>query len=245
MREQYALGTMSSTDGLRLVEGADTSPYLNRSLRSVASASVRVGDLVRQAMTFFETDRKAAWRCLSDASTLLGADAQALGVSVPRADKIQPGGLATWQARRTLAYIEANLPSKLDIDDLANVVALSRSHFSRSFKQSIGLTPMEYVVVRRVERAKAMIKTTREPLAEVALACGFADQAHLNRRFRDVVGISPGRWRRGNASASKSTANCGGEVQAMQPASRSKAAQELHYPRRRIGSPNDGSTRVQ
>ncbi len=57
---------------------------------------------------------------------------------------------------------------------------------------------MEYVVVRRVERAKAMISGTREPLAEVALACGFADQAHLNRRFRDIVGISPGRWRRSN-----------------------------------------------
>ena len=86
----------------------------------------------------------------------------------------------------------------MDIDDLANVVALSRSHFSRAFKRSLGFSPMEYVVVRRVERAKAMISGTSEPLAEVALACGFADQPHLNRRFRDIVGISPGRWRRSN-----------------------------------------------
>jgi AraC-like DNA-binding protein len=210
----YALGTMSSTGSLRLVEATDSSWYLNRSLRSVASASIRVGDLVRQAMTFFETDRKAAWRCLSDASTLLGADVPDLGVNVPRVDKVQPGGLATWQARRTLAYIEANLPSKMDIDDLANVVALSRSHFSRSFKHTVGLSPMEYVVVRRVERAKVMIRTTKEPLAEVALACGFADQAHLNRRFRDIVGTSPGRWRRNNAPVSKPTADRGSEVRA-------------------------------
>jgi AraC family transcriptional regulator len=100
----------------------------------------------------------------------------------------------------------------MDIDDLANVVASSRSHFSRSFKHSVGLTPMEYVVVRRVERAKAMISSTREPLAEVALACGFADQAHLNRRFRDIVGISPGRWRRSNAAAPKSIPHRNGEV---------------------------------
>jgi AraC-like DNA-binding protein len=73
---------------------------------------------------------------------------------------------------------------------------------------------MEYVVVRRVERAKAMIRTTRESLAEVALACGFADQAHLNRRFRDVVGISPGRWRRSNAPVQKLTPHCSSEVQA-------------------------------
>jgi AraC family transcriptional regulator len=92
----------------------------------------------------------------------------------------------------------------MDIEDLANVVALSRSHFSRAFKRTLGFSPMEYVVVRRVERAKAMISGTREPLAEVALACGFADQAHLNRRFRDIVGISPGRWRRSNAQLAKS-----------------------------------------
>jgi AraC family transcriptional regulator len=200
MREVYALGTVSSTSSLHVAEIQDSPTYLNRSLRSVASASMRVGHLVRQAMTFFETDRKTAWRCLNDASNLLGADAQDLGVNAPSAHKLQPGGLATWQARRTLAYIEANLASKMDIDDLADVVALSRSHFSRAFKRSVGLSPMEYVVVRRVERAKTMISGTTEPLAEVALACGFADQAHLNRRFRDIVGISPGRWRRSNAS---------------------------------------------
>jgi AraC family transcriptional regulator len=198
MRELYSLGTMSSTARAGLAEDHDSSSYINRSLRSVASASIRVGDLVRQAMTFFETDPRAAWRCLSVASTLLGPDVQDLGINAPSVDKLQPGGLATWQAKRTLAYIEANLASKLDIDDLANVVALSRSHFSRAFKHSVGWSPMEYVVVRRVERAKAMISGTRERLAEVALACGFADQAHLNRRFRDIVGISPGRWRRRN-----------------------------------------------
>jgi AraC family transcriptional regulator len=211
MRELYSLGTISSTGSLGVAEVQDSSSYLNRSLRSVAMASVRVGHLVRQAMTFFETDRKAAWRCLSDASTLLGADVENLGVNAPSVDKLQPGGLATWQCRRTLAHIEANLASKMDIDDLANVVALSRSHFSRAFKRSLGFSPMEYVVVRRVERAKAMISGTREPLAEVALACGFADQAHLNRRFRDIVGVSPGRWRRSNAPVTKPIPHRGAE----------------------------------
>jgi len=110
----------------------------------------------------------------------------------------QPGGLANWQAKRTLDFIEANLASKLGIGDLANVVALSRSHFSRAFKSTLGVSPMEYVAVRRVERAKALICSSREPLAEVALACGFADQPHFNKRFRDLIGMSPGRWRRTN-----------------------------------------------
>jgi AraC family transcriptional regulator len=226
MREPYPLAMMSSTGTLSVAEARDSSSYLNRSLRSVASASVRVGHLVRQAMTFFETDRKAAWRCLSDASTLLGADVQELGVNVPGLNKLQRGGLATWQARRTLAYIEANLASKMEIDDLANVVALSRSHFSRAFKHSVGLSPMEYVVVRRVERAKTIIRETKEPLAEVALACGFADQAHLNRRFRDVVGVSPGRWRRSNAPLADPTPNRSAAPQ-TQGVLRSRASLEI------------------
>jgi transcriptional regulator GlxA family with amidase domain len=149
----------------------------------------------------FESDRKAAWRCLSDASRLLGTDAEESGVTAPSLKTVRTGGLASWQAKRTLAYIEENLGSKIGIGELANVVALSRSHFSRAFKHSLGLPPMEYVVTRRLERAKAMIGSTKESLAEVALACGFADQSHLNRRFRDLIGVSPGRWRRSNMAA--------------------------------------------
>jgi AraC family transcriptional regulator len=199
MRESYPLGTRSSTGSLYIAEADDSSSYATRSLHPVASASTRVGDLVRRAMTCFDTDREAARRCLSDASALLGLDLQDLGVHARNPGAIQRGGLATWQARRTLAYIEANLGSKMGVDDLANAAGLSRSHFSRAFKHSVGRSPMEYIIFRRVERAKAMISDTREPLAEVALACGFVDQPHLNRRFRDMVGVSPGRWRRSNA----------------------------------------------
>jgi AraC-like DNA-binding protein len=191
MREPYTLGALSSPSDLNLNVQVSASNS-NRSLRSAVLASTRVSHLLKQAMSHFDTDRKAAWRCLSDASTLLGEDVEDSGVM----SHVRPGGLAKWQARRTLAYIEANLASKIEIDDLANVVALSRSHFSRAFKHSFGMPPMEYVGVRRVERAKAMISSTREPLTEVALACGFADQPHLNRRFRHLMGMSPGRWRR-------------------------------------------------
>jgi AraC family transcriptional regulator len=218
MREPYSFGALASTGGLRVGD--------------VQVSSSRVEHLVKQAMNYFETDRKAAWRCLSDASTLLGTGVGDSGVSAPSAPgclslkNARPGGLANWQARRVLAYIEANLGSKLEIGDLANLVALSKSHFSRAFKHSLGMPPMEYVAVRRVERAKVMISSTRELLAEIALACGFADQAHLNRRFRDLIGMSPGRWRRSNMVAPKSTPHYSAEVQTT-TALRSHASAEV------------------
>jgi AraC-like DNA-binding protein len=93
-------------------------------------------------------------------------------------------------------YINANLASKLTIAEIAKVVCLCKSHFSRAFKISHGVSPWAYIVMARVERANRMIRATREPLSQIASACGFADQAHLCRAFRRWVGVSPGIWRR-------------------------------------------------
>jgi AraC family transcriptional regulator len=172
---------------------ADAHP----SLSLATSATERVGHLVRRAMNFLESDRDAAWRCLQDASLLLESDPQDAAHNAPAIPSgFQAGGLARWQAKRALAYIEANLGSRIETCELAGLVSCSKGHFSRAFKRSLGLPPMAYVATRRVERAKRMMTTTREQLTEIALACGFADQSHLNRSFRRVVGMSPGLWRR-------------------------------------------------
>lgn len=172
----------------------------------MSEAAAEVTQLVRRAMSFFETDRAAAWRCLHDASSLLGGES-----STPDAPK--RCGLPKWRAKRALAYIEANLGSKITIGEVADTVALSKSHFSRAFKRSLGSSPMSYVATRRVERAKLMMTSGPERLSDIALACGFADQSHLNRYFRRVVGISPGLWRRRLATASpralRQPADCG------------------------------------
>ena len=164
---------------------------------AVGSPSQRILHLVRRAMVVLESDCQAARRCLNDAVALLGPhpgegngeDAVACGV-------FEPGGLARWQARRAVAYIDGHLESRLDVPLLAKLVSYSKSHFSRAFKQSLGLPPMAYVKMRRIERAKVLMTSTNQQLTEIALICGFADQSHLNRSFRRVNGVSPGRWRR-------------------------------------------------
>jgi AraC family transcriptional regulator len=106
------------------------------------------------------------------------------------------GGLALWQAKRVIAYVESNISLRLHVADLAGLVQLSISHFSRAFRVSFGQSPLAYVRVRRMRHAQAILLKTRAPLSQVALDCGMSDQAHFTRVFRKVVGISPSVWRR-------------------------------------------------
>ena len=106
------------------------------------------------------------------------------------------GGLAPWQAKRVAAYIEANINLSIRVADLACIVQLSIAHFFRAFRKSFGQTPLAYVKARRMHHAQVIMLNTREPLSQVALACGMYDQAHFTRVFRKVVGISPSAWRR-------------------------------------------------
>jgi AraC-like DNA-binding protein len=108
------------------------------------------------------------------------------------------GGLAPWQIQLLTKHIEAQLGSRVDIAVMAGLVRLSRSHFSRAFKASLGIPPGAYVMSRRVERVKLMMTSTADSLAQIGLACGFSDQAHLSKSFRRRVGMSPGAWRRIN-----------------------------------------------
>ena len=78
----------------------------------------------------------------------------------------------------------------------AGIAGLSIFHFARQFKYSEGMTPHHYLVSRRVERAKELLAGSNLSLSEVAFAAGFADQSHLTRRFGQIVGITPGQFRR-------------------------------------------------
>ena len=160
------------------------------------SSVERAEYLLKQAMISLQTDRDVAWRCLTDAATLLSEGAEPKAESQESPYTFRPGGLARWQARRTLTYIEDNLGAKLNVGQLAGLVTLSKSHFSRSFSRAIGLPPMVYVAGRRIEQAKRLMTSTSDPLSHIALACGFSDQPHFNKLFRRRMGMSPGIWRR-------------------------------------------------
>jgi transcriptional regulator of acetoin/glycerol metabolism len=105
------------------------------------------------------------------------------------------GGLSPSAARRVREHVEAHLSETIDLAGLAAIAGLSVYHFARAFKQSTGVTPHHYLVERRLERAKKMLSRSEGSLAEIALATGFADQSHLTRHFRQVLGVTPNQFR--------------------------------------------------
>jgi AraC-like DNA-binding protein len=114
----------------------------------------------------------------------------------PAAISLEPSnGLSRQRLKRVCDYIETHLDDRLTLTDLAVVASLSPYHFSRSFKKAVGVGPQRYVMHRRVERAKALIRRTNQPLALIARAVGFSDQSHLTSVFRREIGITPGHFR--------------------------------------------------
>lgn len=108
----------------------------------------------------------------------------------------QTGGLAPWQLRRARELMCRDFESALPLDAVARECGLSRSHFSRAFRASTGLSPHHWLSLRRVEFAQHLLRTSGQSLAEVAAACGYADQGHFTRTFARLVELTPGRWRR-------------------------------------------------
>jgi len=106
------------------------------------------------------------------------------------------GGLRAWQARKVLAYIDSHIAGPVLLAGLCALVQLSEAHFSRAFRRTFGKSPHAFVIRRRVELAAQYMLQTEAPLSDIALECGFTDQPHLCKRFRQITGHTPAAWRR-------------------------------------------------
>ncbi len=157
--------------------------------RQIRSAIAELCSAIRSAL---DNERGTAEESLRRAAELL----QEIGETAATPPQQVRGGLAPWQIRKVTSHIEAHLDQPIRNEDLATLVRLKPSHFGRAFRSSFGEPPHEYVIRRRVERAQGLMLSTDATLSEIALDCGLADQSHLTRLFRRVVGESPRVWRR-------------------------------------------------
>jgi AraC family transcriptional regulator len=161
-----------------------------------------VSELIETMAEALSEDREAARECVRNASAALLSCARGADESPdetfggPSTRTTFRGGLAPWQVRSLTAYIDANLNTSLSCETLARLARLSVAHFSREFKYTFGYSPHVFVMRRRMERAQGLMLKSNAPLAQIALECGLADQAHLSRLFLQFAGQSPAAWRR-------------------------------------------------
>jgi AraC family transcriptional regulator len=151
-------------------------------------------ELLQSSLKHLDTDRDTAAELISKACALLAA-ADRPGLDQDQGRSVR-GGLAPWQMRRITGYIDTNLNDRIATAELAAMAKLGASHFRRAFKTCFGISPHAYLIERRIRRAQDLMMTTDCSICEIALAVGFADQAHLTTRFHRVVGTTPHAWRR-------------------------------------------------
>jgi AraC family transcriptional regulator len=119
--------------------------------------------------------------------------------------EVVAGGLAVWQQDRAIDLLAEHLDGNIALADLATDCGLSPGRFMRAFKKSFGVPVRRYLLHRRIQAAKSLLLYSDKSLLKVALEAGFTDQPAFNRSFREIVGTSPGHWRRTNAPVPKTS----------------------------------------
>src|SRR5215471_15034228 len=167
---------------------------------SIGDFSAVAARLVEAACFARDGNGEAAKAYIARAIALLRGEPSAIPANLRPLNSgtraIVRGGLAAWQRRRLTTYIDAHLTGRIRIEELADLLNLSESHFSRAFRCAFGTSAHEYLTRRRIEVAQSLMLTTREPLCAIALRCGLSDQSHFTRVFRRIVGETPYAWRR-------------------------------------------------
>ena len=104
--------------------------------------------------------------------------------------------LPKWRVKRLDQYLSDNIDKQVTLDDMAACVGLSKMHFAAQLRAATGFRPREYLLFKRVERAKTIMASTRMPLIEVAFSVGFNAQAHFSTVFKRFAGKTPMQWKR-------------------------------------------------
>jgi AraC family transcriptional regulator len=176
------------------MDGATTIQFelVSGSAEQMSLVFARVVNLLKSASCELEHSQEAAKSSIQRAASLL--QAQMRCASTERREPT--AALLAWQMRLVESYIEEHIGRQILVADLSTLLELSEAHFSRAFRLSCGEPPHAYIVRRRVEFAAQLMLASRDPLSEIALKCGFHDQAHLTKQFRRFTGEPPAAWRR-------------------------------------------------
>ena len=127
---------------------------------------------------------------------VLAQDLVRLNSGNSSAEPYARGGLAAWQQRAVVAYIEDRLAESISLATLAQLARLSSYHFCRAFKKSFGMPPHRYHKSRRIERAKSLLVKPAASITDIGLAVGFSEASSFTAAFRKATGLTPSSYRR-------------------------------------------------
>lgn len=102
--------------------------------------------------------------------------------------------LVDWQVKLAKTFLRSRLSEQVSIAEVASVCGLSTCYFIKAFTESVGVAPYSWLIAQRIERACLLIGRD-QPLAQIALECGFTDQSHFTKAFAKQIGMTPARWR--------------------------------------------------
>jgi AraC family transcriptional regulator len=177
---------------LRAANDGKSGDMESRGLHNLADA--RLGALVASV----NAERVAGFpsgRLFLDSVELALAVALVNDYASRRPPRIYRGGLTPARLRKVVELVHAEMERDLSLDQMADATGLSVTHFSEMFRQSTGQSPHQFVLHRRIERAKELLRAAEMRVLDVAVACGFKSQQHFARVFRSVCGASPTQYR--------------------------------------------------
>ncbi len=179
----------------------DTASSLNASATDLAPALGFQGVFEPRLKALAEALLEEARNPSAGGDLYVDALAQQMAVLILRRQQNAPPAeqkrrkLSAEEISRVSDYLRANLADPGGMDTLANILGMDVFGFTRAFRETTGQAPHQYLIERRIARAKEMLLEDREPLAEIAYATGFSSQSHMTTAFTKRVGTSPGKWR--------------------------------------------------
>jgi AraC family transcriptional regulator len=215
LREEMAfMDSMTDSQGkVRVINGGGSAVGL---ALSIAKITVHPApEWVRYVITLLDKavgqlqPSEVAQRTVLEAARLLRRQ---IDPEIAQQVPVGGGRLLAWQVRKVRDYIDSHITGPVLVADLCALIARSEAHFSRSFKRTFGESPHAFVIRRRLELAARYMLQTDASLSDIALRCGFTDQAHLSKLFRQSTGQTPAAWRRAGRTQDSGNSSFGHDV---------------------------------
>ncbi|PKA45096.1 AraC family transcriptional regulator (plasmid) [Rhizobium sullae] len=191
----FLLFEISPASLIRIADGAEL-PGVTSLTAETASKDIVLANLARALIPALEKPEEASALFVDQMATAIGTYLVQRYGGRPIAASNRSRSLSRLHEHLAKSLLLENLDGNISISEVAEACNLSRGYFIRAFRETTGMTPYQWLLSERINRARELLRASNAPLAEVAIACGFADQSHFTRVFSNIAGLTPGNWRR-------------------------------------------------